>query len=173
MVHMAKKRMTAAQRRARTTNALKTGENSVSFQRWLKANNIELPEISQEEIDNLPIPEQMKIKWAVHDIRRKKLEQMTSYYRSMGHRGAELNTTLLDLDVKLAERESALKMEGKDPLEDDAWMRANKLKVEIMKQLEKMKYDKDKFMTEQKLKEIHADNDGHLWVVEAEYEEKD
>lgn len=149
---------------------LKHGDNSKEFQDFLKRYDLQLPR--PKETGDIIQDIKNAIEWRKR--RAEYLSVIVDFYKSTYARGKEMFDELIMLEDMIMKRQKRLEEEGIDPLEDEPLQKAMDRKFKIMQYLDKIKFEKDKFYTEQKIKDmkrsIGSDN---LFVVEADYETED
>lgn len=147
---------------------LKNGNHSERFQKFLKRYDLDLPR-PKETGD---IIQDIKNAIAWREQRAKYLEVIVDFYKSTYARGMQIFDELIDLEDMIMKRRKKLEEEGIDPLEDEALQKALDRKFKMMQYLDKIKFDKEKFYVEQKIKDMKQINDGNdkLFVVEADYD---
>lgn len=141
------------------------GERSELFQKWLKKHHLELPDLPQYD-DWL---QELKARIVWIEIKKRELEYFLEFYRTVGKKGLLVIDELMDLESQIARREMKLIKEGKDPLEDKPLQQAKKRRLELIKFIEKLKWDKEKFYITNELKQAQKHNKD-LFTVETEYE---
>lgn len=130
---------------------LKQGRYSNDFQHFLKEKGL----VTADDVKNIPAD--------TVDAILKKVQVMKDYsatvtalaewYGNTGKRGLAAFDKLVDLRSRILVREDSLKQEGKDSLEDPMLLQWHKLELELMKFLEKMRFDSAKAQREFELKE--------------------
>jgi len=178
---MPKKKLTSNQRRSKTMqgkpNKLKSGTSEgTQFDRWLKNHGFDIPKPSlPKDSDWL---DQLKANIEYVNRRKKYLEGMVEFYKSINARGDSVWDMIMSAESDLMEMRKKLENDGINPMEDKEFQNALKLKFEMIKFLERIKFDKAKAATElQMRKEKDNEEDGDMFTVDKsvyeDYNEKD
>ncbi|WP_298752942.1 hypothetical protein [uncultured Arcobacter sp.] len=166
---MVKKKKKGLDGRVGIVNNLTKGTSKgTAFDKWLKANGVELdpPKESGDLIQDI----KNRTVWLQE--REKVLEGYMVLYRSMKARGASVYGQLMELDAEILEKKRQLKLEGKSPLDDDSLERAEKRKFEMIKFLDRMKFDIEKTKADLYTKSVLKEDEDVLFTVDAEYAHK-
>jgi len=152
-------------------NALKKGcDQNTQFNKWLKANGIKLtpPPDTGDFIQDL----NNRVRFIKE--REKLLEGQIALYKSINARGHTVFGQLMELETDILTRRNNLKQEGKDPIDDKPLQDAEHRRFEMMKFLEKIKFDKDKAAVDFAIRKSTNDKDGdNLFEYDPEYVVKD
>lgn len=153
-----------------SSNALKKGDNeNTQFGKWLRSVGLELPAIPEPNTGSLV--EDYKMKALVLKEREKLLEGYIMLYKSIGGRGATALGMLMELDAEILLRKDKVRSMGGDILEDASLQDAEKRKFEIIKFLDKLKFDKEKAYVELIATKADKDED-FAFEYDAEYVQK-
>lgn len=147
---------------------LKHGERSKLFQDFLKRYDLDIPR--PKETGDIIQDIKNSIIW--REQRAKYLEMIIDYYKSTYARGMQILDEIIQLDTDILKRTKYLESQGIDPLTDKDLMEARKQKFEMMKYLDKIKFEKDKFVIEQKTKDASSSNPSNdkMFVVDIDYD---
>lgn len=162
-MHISYTTVTVKQSIANSKRKLVTGDHSSMFQGFLKKHGISKKEIARFESGGLT--EQMKFKIALLNEYNALTSVLLDYYKSTGARGLSMYDELVNLKSQILEREKYLRDQGKDPLEDTALRIAKNREFEIIKFLERIKFEKEKIVVEDQLKK---DRDSDILFVSEE-----
>ena len=137
-----KKVASIAMVRANTLKNLKTGRYSKHLNQFLVEKG--LP--TMDTLKGLPVnsAEEITRKIALMEAYNERIQPFIELYASTTHRGMRTLDKLVDIRQKLLEREYKLKTEGKDPLADPMVFKWHSLELDMMKFLEKLKFDQAK-----------------------------
>ncbi len=154
-----------------TVQALKHGDRSKRFQEFLKKHGIkgdpkELAVKDPQELINV---------LQLMDERDRQIRVYLDYFKSTGARGLALYDQYIMLQTEIAKKEQVMREQGESILDWDDYHKFVKLQLEIVKHLEKMKWDKEKFEQEQTLKRAESAvklNEDDIFVVDAKFVEE-
>ena len=122
-------------------NPLKHGEKSAYFQDFLKKNGLSKDDLDVFDCDFVT---KLKLKLNYLNEYSEQTKILLSYYKSTGARGLSMLDRLVNLKSEILSREKYLTEQGIDPLTDRHLKNALESEFEIVKFLEKIKYDKEK-----------------------------
>ena len=150
-------------------NALKVGnmEKETQFKKFLQEHNLKIDDIDtalkEEEFD-----EKLKNKIVLARVNEKYLQSMIELYKSINARGTTMWGELISLENDILERKQHNNLKGINNLEDRYLQKALDRKIEIMKFLDRIKFDKQKAIADMKMKQANRDNnnDDDLFTVE-------
>ena len=98
------------------------------------------------------------------------MEKAVELYKVTSARGTRVFDELIALDVDITNRRSKLRSEGIDPLEDKHLQDALALKLDMMKFLEKIKWDKEREYVKLKSEKARSNKEfDDLFTIDAEY----
>lgn len=141
-------------------NRLVHGRDSKQFQGWLKKKGLPtIEELRQVEVVTI---DDMREKVRLLEKYNQETEIILQYFKNVGRRGMEAIDSLGKLHMQLLELEEKLKLQGLNPLESKEYQDALKQKLELMKFLERIKFDKQKAAAEWSLKKQASEDDVEL-----------
>ena len=144
-------------------NPLKHGEKSAYFQEFLKKNGLDNQGIDIFEPD---FATKVKLKLDFLNEYSEQTKILLSYYKSTGARGLSMLDRLVNLKSEILAREKYLKEQGIDPLTDRHLKNALESEFEIVKFLEKIKYDREKTELVMNVKNIGKTGDDIAFIRE-------
>ena len=150
------------------TNALKVGnmEKDTQFKRFLQEYNLKIDDIDTALKDE-EFKEELKNKVVLARVNEKYLQSMIELYKSINARGTTMWGELISLENDILERKQYNKLNNINNLEDKHLQKALDRKFEIMKFLDRIKFDKQKALADMKMKQANRDNnDDDLFTIE-------
>lgn len=155
------KKLSVRQAIAMVGNPLKTGDSSPYFQEFCKKYGISKEDL---EVRDPSFVDRIKLKLAYLDEHREQCDILLAFYKSTGARGLNMLDRLINLRAEILQREKYLQENGTDPLADRVLMSARRDEFEIVKFLEKIRYDKEK--TEMLISTKKESDDDIAFIVE-------
>jgi hypothetical protein len=150
------------------TNALKVGnmEKDTQFKKFLQEYNLKIDDIDTALKDE-EFKEELKNKVVLARVNEKYLQSMIELYKSINARGTTMWGELISLENDILERKQYNKLNNINNLEDKHLQKALDRKFEIMKFLDRIKFDKQKALADMKMKQVNRDNnDDDLFTIE-------
>lgn len=141
-------------------NALKTGKTSGRLQQFLKERGLPTHEEIRKSV--MPPSEAVLKKIELLERYNQELQVILEYYKSTGERGLTAFDSLVKLNTQILELEEKLQESGENPLESKEYQEALKQKLELMKFLERIKFDKQKAAAEWSLKKEHVEKEDEV-----------
>ena len=143
--------------RESTTRQLKTGRYSKEFNDFLR--NKGLP--TMDDIKRLPVetPAMITEKIALMEDYNRRIQPMVELYGSATGRGLRAIDKLADIRQKILVREDKLRLDGVDALEDNNLLMWHRLELDLIKHLEKLKFDTAKATIDYSLKKKQFDDE--------------
>lgn len=154
------------------TNALKKGKSEgTEFDKWMKQNGLRLkkPELP----DDVGFTEELQANIEYVNKRKKYLEGMIEYYKSINTRAGNLQQMVMSIETDLLDLRRRADENDENVLENKAYRDALKQKHKIIKDLNRLDFDKQKAAAELSMKKAREkDEDGDLFSIDAEAQKK-